>query len=235
MKSSNHPLILHRQTSDSSSTTNFPWPTSNLQSNSVNCVVAPNVFKITHRHGPRSQKTYVTWRLPSLSIGALAAAYRKHTSRDSYPLLRWRHCTCAEVSLLSRCLETDCITPLFYCCVLDLVYGAVAGQCIEQFRYNAKIWMNSIIDLSELQSFTSEVLGNTYKNLNIIEVCRANRAVHVSIYCAHKNLARCSVWKCVNISHVIGDQTYIILWRMYPLLDKDSVDKPATNTQPTIE
>jgi hypothetical protein len=33
--------------------------------------------------------------------------------------------------LLSRCLETDCITPVFYCCV----YGAVAWQCVDQIRY----------------------------------------------------------------------------------------------------
>jgi hypothetical protein len=67
---------------------------------------------------------------------ALAAAYRKHTSCESYPLLWWCHCTWAEVCLPSCCLEMGCITPLFYCCVLDRVYGAIAWQCIDQICYN---------------------------------------------------------------------------------------------------
>jgi hypothetical protein len=61
---------------------------------------------------------------------------RKNTSRDSYPLLRWRHCTCAEVCFSSRCLETGYITPLFYCCLLDRVFEVVAWQCIDQIRCN---------------------------------------------------------------------------------------------------
>jgi hypothetical protein len=56
IKSSNHPLSIHWPTSNSS-TTNFPWLTSTLQSNSVNCVVAPNAFKITPRQGPRTENT----------------------------------------------------------------------------------------------------------------------------------------------------------------------------------
>jgi hypothetical protein len=43
-------------------------------------------------------RKHVMWRLPSQSIGALAAAYRKHVTWH-YPLLWWRHCTCAEVCL----------------------------------------------------------------------------------------------------------------------------------------
>jgi hypothetical protein len=37
----------------------------------------------------------------------------------------WHHCACLEVCLLSHCLETGCITLLFYCCMLDRV--CVAG------------------------------------------------------------------------------------------------------------
>lgn len=33
------------------------------------------------------------------------------------------------------CLAMGCITPLFYCCVLDHVYGATAWQCVIQIRY----------------------------------------------------------------------------------------------------
>jgi hypothetical protein len=88
------------------------------------------------QHGHASQKIHVTWRLPSQSIGALPAAYAKHMSGDSYPLLWWRHCTCAEVCLPSCCLETGCITPSFYCCVLDRVYRDVAWQCVDQICYN---------------------------------------------------------------------------------------------------
>jgi hypothetical protein len=57
MKSSNHTLSLHRPTSKSSSTTNFPWLISAFQSNSVNCVVAPHVFKMIHRHWPPTEST----------------------------------------------------------------------------------------------------------------------------------------------------------------------------------
>jgi hypothetical protein len=77
-------------------------------------------------------------------------------SRDGFlasPLARWllpaenaqyvkaTHCcgdfiAPARTCLPSRCLEMGCITSLFYCCVLDCVYGAVAWQYIDQIRYN---------------------------------------------------------------------------------------------------
>jgi hypothetical protein len=60
----------------------------------------------------------------------------ENMSRDSYPLLWWRHCTCAEVCLPSCSLETGRITPLFYCCVLDCVYGDVAWEWVDQICYN---------------------------------------------------------------------------------------------------
>jgi hypothetical protein len=88
------------------------------------------------QHERASQKTRVTWRLPSQPIGALAAAYRKHTSHKSYPLLWWCHWTCADVCLLSCCIGTGCIKTFFHCCVLDPIYGAVAWQCVDQIRYN---------------------------------------------------------------------------------------------------
>jgi hypothetical protein len=43
----------------------------------------------------------------------------------------------SNFKLLRGRLETGCITPLFYCCMLDRVYGAVAWQCVDQIRYNA--------------------------------------------------------------------------------------------------
>jgi hypothetical protein len=56
--------------------------------------------------------------------------YRKHMSRDCYPLL----CDVtayAEVCLPSRCLETGCITPLFYCCVRVLLSnGCFCGSTV---------------------------------------------------------------------------------------------------------
>jgi hypothetical protein len=78
--------------------------------------------------------------------------HRKHMSRDGYPAstlvrwllptenmpcdsylqLWWRYCTCAEMYLPSRCLEADCITPLFYCCVLDRV---CCGGCLTMELY----------------------------------------------------------------------------------------------------
>jgi hypothetical protein len=77
-----------------------------------------------HRH----HRKHITWWLLSQSIGALAAAYGKHMSRDGYPasplaswlqptenmsrdsyLLLWRrHCTCAS------CTDTK-KTLLLYC------------------------------------------------------------------------------------------------------------------------
>jgi hypothetical protein len=85
------------------------------------------------------EKRQVTWRHSLQSNGVLATAYRNHTLRHSYPLLWWRHCTCGEVSLPSRCLETRCITPFFYCCLLERVYVAVAWQCVDQIHYNILI------------------------------------------------------------------------------------------------
>jgi hypothetical protein len=87
------------------------------------------------QHGQVSQKTHVTWRLPSLSTGSFAAAYIKDMSRDSYPVLWWRHCTCMEVCLPSLCLGIGCIIPLFYCCMLDRIYGAVAWQFVTIYEY----------------------------------------------------------------------------------------------------
>jgi hypothetical protein len=51
------------------------------------------------------------------------------------------HCcvACVGRCLLGCCLETGCITPLFYCCVLDCVYGAVAWQCVDQIHYNNNV------------------------------------------------------------------------------------------------
>jgi hypothetical protein len=60
------------------------------------------------------------------------------TSRSCYSLLR-DTTAYAEVRLPSRCLETGCINPLFYCCVRVLrgVYRAVACQCVDisQYKY----------------------------------------------------------------------------------------------------
>jgi hypothetical protein len=58
-----HTLSLNWPTSNSS-TTNFPWLTSTLQSNSLKCVAAPNFFKITPRHGPRTENICHMFALP---------------------------------------------------------------------------------------------------------------------------------------------------------------------------
>jgi hypothetical protein len=68
----------------------------------------------------------------------------RNTSRDRYTLL-CDDTAYAEVCLPSRCLETGCITPMFHCCVLDRVYGAVAWQSIDQFRYNIIITVQKYI------------------------------------------------------------------------------------------
>jgi hypothetical protein len=134
MKSSNHPLNLHRPISIFSSTTIFPWLISTLQSNSDNCVVAPNVFKITPRHGPRTentchmfaispvhwragcslQKTHVTWQLRTVAVTSLHL--RKSVFTEPFPrnglhkpvvlLLRVGPC------LRSRCLAICSLYPL---------------------------------------------------------------------------------------------------------------------------
>jgi hypothetical protein len=94
----------------------FPWRLHVLDSRFLSCDYWQTTFVVPYKSSaPTTHRKHVTWRLASQSIGVLAAAYKKHASRDSYPLLRWRHCTCAEVFLSSRCLETGCITPLFYC------------------------------------------------------------------------------------------------------------------------
>jgi hypothetical protein len=98
IKSSNHTLSLHRLTSNSS-TTNFPWLTSTLQSNSVNCVVASNVFRITPRHGPRTENT------APLLLHAILLGF-PHDRYLATPSVRWllpnnkKHCSycCVHVS-----------------------------------------------------------------------------------------------------------------------------------------
>jgi hypothetical protein len=83
MKSSNHPVSLHRLTSISSSTTSFPWLTSTLQSNSVNGVAEPNVFEITPRHGPCTENTCQVFAIPPVHWRA-DWTYRKHIT---WPIL----------------------------------------------------------------------------------------------------------------------------------------------------
>jgi hypothetical protein len=75
-ESSSHMLSLHRPTS-SSSTTNLQWLTSTLLSNSLNCVVATNVFKITPRHGSRTENA---WQLFAISqVHLCAGCYLQKT------------------------------------------------------------------------------------------------------------------------------------------------------------
>jgi hypothetical protein len=90
-----------------------------LQSNSVSCVVAPNVFKITPRHGPRTKHTcHVFAILPAHC--ALAGPQKTHHVTATQPA-HWR---------ADRCLATSYnIRPLrhsFHCCALEHVYRAVA-------------------------------------------------------------------------------------------------------------
>jgi hypothetical protein len=43
----------------------------------------------------------------------------------------------AEMCLQSRCLETDCITPFYFCVRVSRgVYQAVAWQCVDQICYS---------------------------------------------------------------------------------------------------
>jgi hypothetical protein len=110
------------------------------------------------QHGHVSQKTHITWRLPTQFIGALAAVYRKHMSRVSYLLLWWRHCTCAEVCLPSRCLETGCVTPLICCCVLDRV-------CLHVTICNLEEGSCDITDWPVLRSSSAGTEGKKLKQL----------------------------------------------------------------------
>jgi hypothetical protein len=80
--------------------------------------------------------------------------HRKHSSlhccvtsshrKQVPPLLRGAY---VGRCLLGCCLATGCIPPLFCCCVLDRVYGAVAWQCVGQIRY---IMVDFPISLSDL-------------------------------------------------------------------------------------
>jgi hypothetical protein len=68
----------------------------------------------------------------------------ENTSRDSYLLLWWRHCTCAEVCLPSRCLEADCITT---CCIVacwtERVLRALPGNGITCQIYVCVCYLKS--------------------------------------------------------------------------------------------
>jgi hypothetical protein len=132
IKSSNHTLSLHRSTSNS-----------NLQA----CCLLACLLATSHSSSFGILLAYVdaAWtRLTEITCHVTATqpvhwragcCLQKTRHVDSYPLLWWRHCTCAEVCLPSRCLETDCINPLFYCWVLDRVSAAVAWQWVDQ-SYN---------------------------------------------------------------------------------------------------
>jgi hypothetical protein len=68
------------------------------------------------------------WLLPSNEL--------QHSSTETqFSLLRVGTC------LLSRCLETGCITPLFYCCVRVLLSTAVSVA--QQFLHT---WQNFLIN-----------------------------------------------------------------------------------------
>jgi hypothetical protein len=110
-KSSNHTLRLHRSTSNSSSTTKFPWLTSTFQSNSLNCVVPPNVFKITPRHGPRTEYTRHVFAIPPVHWRA-GWSYRKKTSCDRYPV-HWRKDCCLATSYNIRAIVTCAYRGVF--------------------------------------------------------------------------------------------------------------------------
>jgi hypothetical protein len=126
IKSSNHMLSLHRLTSSVPLQPLFCTPTYHLLLYSYSLLLQLGNL-LTYEDAAITRITEnIMWRLPSQSIGVLAAAYRKHMSRISYLLSWWRHCTCAEVCLPSRCLETSCINS-FYCCMLDRV---CCGRCI---------------------------------------------------------------------------------------------------------
>jgi hypothetical protein len=108
----------HRPTSNSSSTTNFPWLNLTLQSNSVNCLVALNVFKITPRHGPRTENTCHMFAISPIHWRADCCPQKTHVT-----------CQLPTVAVMSLHLRGSVFTePLlgnglhnsvFYCCVLD--------------------------------------------------------------------------------------------------------------------
>jgi hypothetical protein len=62
---------------------------------------------------------------------------RIHKKRHVVSVLLCDVTAYAEVCLPSRCLETGCITPLFYCCVgvMQGAYRAVAWQCVDMSQY----------------------------------------------------------------------------------------------------
>jgi hypothetical protein len=75
--SSNHTLNHHKSTSNSSSTTNYSWLTSYLRCNSDNCVIKPNVFKISPRHG-HAQKHVSRVRYPASQLARWLNLQKTH-------------------------------------------------------------------------------------------------------------------------------------------------------------
>jgi hypothetical protein len=116
----------------------------NLYSTNLYCLLG--YYATCYNFSARTpQKTYVTSPTTSTLFRYQHWAWRgrhgKHKSRDSYPLL----CdvtTYAEVCLPSRCLETGCITPLFYCCVRVLFSnGRFCGSTVLAWsKYGTIFW-----------------------------------------------------------------------------------------------
>jgi hypothetical protein len=105
IKSSYHPLTLHRSTSNSSSTTNFPRLTSVFQSNSLNCVVAPNVFKVTPRHAPLTENMWGV-RYPASSSARWLDLQKTHHATTTQ-LVHWR-VDCCIATGYNICLIVAC-------------------------------------------------------------------------------------------------------------------------------
>jgi hypothetical protein len=111
------------------------------------CDVTPQSSKYSSGHNAvplelRNQVKSIFYSLLQLLQTTLAAppnlrhGPKEYTSRDLFPLF----CgvtAYAEVCLPSRYQETDCISPMFCCClrVMQGVYWAVAWQCIDMSHY----------------------------------------------------------------------------------------------------
>jgi hypothetical protein len=106
-----------------------PGPNSQLS-------LAPNVFKITPWHGPRSENMS-RGRYPASPLARYL--HLQKTICDRYALF----CDLTaytELCLPSRCLETGCITQLFYCWVdVLLSNGCFCGSAVLTWNKYATI------------------------------------------------------------------------------------------------
>jgi hypothetical protein len=128
LKSSNHTLSLHRLTSNSSSTTNFPWI-----SLTANCLTVMLGTFLYSRYTDTHHRKQVTWPL------LLSDATANH--RSTCHVIPTHCCvTSLAHALYSNCPWEDTKETLpQYCCMahaIEHAHRAAAQRCLEQIRHN---------------------------------------------------------------------------------------------------